>query len=186
MQLMEVLASRRSVRAYTSQPVDREAIKRLIRAATLAPSGMNSQPWAFGVIEGAERLRALSDRVKTDLLAKLAAMPALERYREALCDPAYNVFYGAPVLVVLYSRPMPYDGRGACAMAAFSLMLSARDAGLGTCWIGFSESLLESQELKAELGVPAGYRVVAPIIIGHPVAIPPPTPRDEPEYLYWK
>ena len=66
---------------------------------------------------------------------------------------------------------MPFDdGRGACAMAALSLMLStSRDAGLGTCSIGFSESLLESQELKAELGVPAGYRVVAPMMMRHRV-----------------
>jgi|WetSurMetagenome_2_1015567.scaffolds.fasta_scaffold72343_1 nitroreductase len=186
MQVMEALASRRSVRAYTDEPVERATVERLVRAATLVPSGMNTQPWAFGVIEGAERLRLLSDRVKTDLLSKLSAVPALERYREALCDPAYNVFYGAPVLVVVYARPMPYDGRGACAMAALGLMLAARDAGLGTCWIGFSESLLESQALKAELGVPAGYRVVAPVIVGHPVAFPAPTPRAEPEYLYWK
>ena len=105
MQLMEVLASRRSVRAYTSQPVEREAIEQLVRAATLAPSGINSQPWAFGVIEGAERLNALSDRVKTDLLAKLDAMPALERYREALCDPAYNVFFARAGA----HRPLPRD-----------------------------------------------------------------------------
>ena len=125
----------------------------------------------------------LSDRVKTDLLSKLAAMPALERYRERCATRPTTSSTARRCSSCVYSRPMPYDGRGACAMAALSLMLSARDAGLGTCWIGFSESLLESQELKAELGVPAGYRVVAPIIVGHPVDFPPPTPRDEPGSL---
>jgi nitroreductase len=185
MELVDVLASRRSVRAYTPQPVERAVVERLLRAAVLAPSGMNTQPWAFGVIEGAERLRELSTRVKADVLSHIDAMPALERYRDRLADPATNLFYGAPVLVVIYAKPIPYDGRGACAMAALSLMLAARDAGLGTCWIGFSESLLESAAVKAELGVPAGYRVVAPIIIGHPSGDTPSTPRSRPEILYW-
>jgi nitroreductase len=186
MDLMDVLSSRRSVRAYTPQPVDRAVVERLIRAAVLAPSGMNTQPWAFGVIEGAERLRELSMRVKADVLSRIEATPALERYRGRLADPATNLFYDAPVLVVIYARAVPYDGRGACAMAALSLMLAARDAGLGTCWIGFAESLLESAAVKAELGVPADYRVVAPVIIGHPSGDTQPTPRSEPEIVYWE
>lgn len=185
MELMNVLACRRSVRAYTSQPVERDVVEGLLHAAVLAPSGMNTQPWAFGVIEGAERLRALSERVKADVLSKIDETPALERYRATLSDPAFSVFYGAPILVVIYARPLPYDGRGACSMAALSLMLAARDEGLGTCWIGFSEALLESPALKVELGVPADYRVVAPIIVGHPAAEMPATPRNEPEIVFW-
>lgn len=185
MELMNILASRRSVRAYTSQPIERAVIEGLLHSAVLAPSGMNSQPWAFGVIEGVERLCALSERVKADVLSKIDATPALERYRSTLSDPAFNVFYGAPVLVVIYAKPLAYDGRGACAMAALSLMLAARDEGLGTCWIGFSEGLLESPGVKAELGVPADYHVVAPIIVGHPAAEVPATPRNEPEIAYW-
>jgi nitroreductase len=184
-ELMDVLATRRSVRAYTAQPVERAVVERLIRAAVLAPSGMNTQPWAFGVIEGAERLRELSTRVKADVLSRIDAMPALERYRDRLADPATNLFYGAPVLVVIYAKPIPYDGRGACAMAALSLMLAARDAGLGSCWIGFSESLLDSAAMKVELGVPADYRVVAPVIVGHPSGDTQPTARSEPQIVYW-
>lgn len=185
MELMQALLSRRSVRSYTSEPVDRATVEGLIRTATSAPSGMNTQPWAFGVIEGAEKLAAISARVKADVLAKLATTPALERYRDTLSDPSFNVFYGAPILVVIYVKEMPYDGRGACAMAGLSLMLAARDAGLGTCWIGFSESLLQSPEMMAELGVPAGYRVMAPIIVGHTTAEVAPTPRNEPVMLFW-
>ena len=160
-------------------------MERLVRAATLAPSAMNTQPWAFGVIEGVERLRALSDRVKIDLLGRMGPASSLQRYRDRLADPAFNVFYDAPVLVVIYARPVAYDGGGACAMAAHSLMLAAADAGLGTCWIGFAEALLDSPGLKADLGVPPSYRVVAPIIVGHPGAASTPPPHDEPEIVFW-
>ena len=186
MKLMQAMASRRSVRSYTAELVPREVIERLIRAAILAPSGMNQQPWAFGVIEGADRLRSYSSRAKTAVLAMLERTPALERYRERLEDPAFNVFHGAPALVIIYVKPMEYDGRGACAMAAYSLMLAAHDAGLGTCWIGFSEPLFQSPEVKAELGVPPDYRVVAPVITGHPAASVPAVSRNEPEIVFWR
>jgi nitroreductase len=185
LELMQVLSSRRSVRSYTPHRVEREVVERLVWAATLAPSAMNSQPWAFGVIEGVERLRALSDRVKADLLGRMQPTSSLQRYRDRLADPAFNVFYDAPVLVVIYARPVSYDGRGACAMAAHSLMLAAADANLGTCWIGFAEALLDSPEMKAELGVPPSYRVVAPVIVGHPAAASTPPSHDEPEIVFW-
>jgi nitroreductase len=184
MEFMNVLAGRRSVRSYTSEPVERAEIEGLIRAAVLAPSGMNSQPWAFVVIEGARRLCALSVRVKAALLTRVDREPALARYRDRLSDPAFNVFYDAPALVLVCAKPTGYDPNGACAMAAHALMLAAHDRGLGTCWIGFAEGLFQLPETKAEFGIPPAHRVVAPIIVGHPTAEVPPTPRNEPEVLW--
>jgi nitroreductase len=184
MEFMDVLAGRRSVRSYTSERLERAEIEGLIRAAVLAPSGMNSQPWAFAVIEGAQRLCALSVRVKANLLATLDREPALARYRDRLSDPAFNVFYDAPALVLVCAKPFGYDPTGACAMAAHALMLAARDRGLGTCWIGFAEGLFQLPDTKAEFGIPPAYRVVAPIIVGHPAEAVAPTPRDAPEVVW--
>jgi nitroreductase len=186
MEFMHVLAERRSIRAYTPQTVDRALVRRLVGSAVLAPSGMNSQPWAFGVIEGRDQLRALSARVKDSLIEKFGSDPTFERYREWLLDPQYNVFYEAPVLVLVCGRATGYDSTGACAMAAYSLMLAARNEGLGSCWIGFAEGLFQATETKAEFGIPADYRVVAPIILGYPAAPVPPTPRAEPQFLFWR
>ena len=186
MEFMDVLAGRRSVRAYTVEPVDRRVVDSLIRAAVLSPSGMNAQPWAFAVIEGAARLRALSDQVKQALVAELDRNPLRAKYRDTLEDPAYNVFYGAPTLVAVCAPPAGYNPTVACAMAAYSLMMTAYDRGLGTCWIGFAEGLLNQPETKAEFGIPAEWKVVAPIIVGHPVAPTAPTSRREPEVVYCK
>lgn len=186
MEFMDVLAARRSVRSYLPRSIDRALVEELIRSAALAPSAMNSQPWAFAVLEGAERLCALSVRVKQTLLANMQQTPALARYRDRLADPAFNVFYGAPVLALVCAKPTDYDATGACAMAAHTLMLAARDRGLGSCWIGFAEPLFQKPATKAEFGIPPGYRVVAPIVMGYPAADVPPTPRAEPEILFWQ
>jgi nitroreductase len=60
-------------------------------------------------------------------------------------------------------------------------MLTARAAGLGTCWIGFAQAWLGTPEGQMALGLPANYVPVAPIIVGHPKSAPPPVPRREPE-----
>jgi nitroreductase len=60
-------------------------------------------------------------------------------------------------------------------------MLTAHAIGLGTCWIGFAQSFLNTPDGKNLLGLPAASVPVAPIIIGHPKSTPPPVPRKEPE-----
>jgi nitroreductase len=183
MELMEAVAKRRSIRAYAPTPLAREVIERGARAAAQAPSGMGLQPRAFGVVTGTETLRAYSERARTHLLSILP--PPMEGYREMLSNPEYNVFYGAPALVLIYGKPNGVTTTVDCALAAQNLMLAATEAGLGTCWIGFSEPFFDLPETKAEMGVPADYRVVAPIILGYPAAPAEPRPANTAEMVYW-
>jgi len=60
-------------------------------------------------------------------------------------------------------------------------MLAAFAEGLGTCWIGFAQSYLNTAEGKAALGAPKEWVPVAPIIVGRPTRAPSPIPRKEPE-----
>ncbi len=61
--LHDLLAQRRSVRAYTSEPVDRASLERICTAARLAPSGANLQPGKFHVLAG-DALGGLRARLK--------------------------------------------------------------------------------------------------------------------------
>ena len=59
-------------------------------------------------------------------------------------------------------------------------MLAAYAVGLGSCWIGFAQSFLNTPAGKSMLGLPAAWVPVAPIIVGHPKGSPPSVPRKEP------
>ena len=183
---MQAIKTRRSVRKYLDKPVSKETIEQLIEAAVLAPSAMNCQPWAFGVIQGKDKLKGYSDQAKAFILENLDKFPILSRYKDTLSNPESNLFYGTSTLLIIYSKNVGPNPRVDCALAAENVMLAARSMGLGTCWIGLSIALLNSPEAKKELGVPEDYDVVAPIIIGYPDGEMPPTPRTAPEMLFWK
>ena len=74
-----------------------------------------------------------------------------------------------------------------CWLAAENLMLTAFDLGLGTCPVGNAISCLNSEMVKAELGIPADMAAIAPIIVGYPGGPPsPPAPRAAPRILSFR
>jgi nitroreductase len=58
----EAIASRKSIRAFLPTPVPRETIEAILRLASRAPSGTNTQPWKVRVVTGAPR-EALTRRI---------------------------------------------------------------------------------------------------------------------------
>ncbi len=57
MNVDEAITSRRSVRAFTPEPVSRATIEHILAVASRAPSGSNTQPWKVYVVAGAAKAR---------------------------------------------------------------------------------------------------------------------------------
>jgi len=111
----------------------------------------------------------------------MPAGPDSDHFQSLLDDPSFQIFYHAPVLILISAvAEGPWIVED-CALAAENLMLAAYSAGLGSCWIGFAQSFLRTPDGKAELDLPAAWVPVAPIIVGRPKATSPPVPRNAPE-----
>ena len=63
MNTFEAIESRKSVRAFTSQEVDRATIEKILNASKCAPSGVNMQPWKVSVLTGQSK-ESLSDKME--------------------------------------------------------------------------------------------------------------------------
>lgn len=181
MDIKAAISGRRSTRDFTAQVVDDETIRRLIDAAVLAPSASNGQPWTFTVVRDQALLDHVSDAAKSHLLASLPAGPEHDRRRASLTDQGFQLFYHAPVLIVISGRTDKPWVTEDCSLAAENLMLAAHSLGLGTCWIGLSQGYLNTADGKNALGLPESCVPVAPIIVGYPKAEIAPTTRQEPE-----
>ena len=186
MELMDAIYGRRSVRTYTAELIGRQQVEKLIDAAIQAPSKMNAQPWAFAVVQDRALLTDYSRRCKAHLLTAYGDEPLMDRYRKDLSNSAFDIFYGAGTLVVIYARPAGLLPEEDCCLAAQNLMLVAHASGLGTCCIGWARPFLDLPEAKRELGVPQELRAVLPIIVGVPKEATTAPPRDTPQIIAWK
>lgn len=181
MDISEAISGRHSVREYTSEAVDEKTIRHLIEAAITAPNAVNQQPWSFTVVRNQGTLDRISRAAKSHMLATMPAAPHSDHFRSLLGNADFHIFYHAPVLILISAAAQGPWIVEDCALAAENLMLAAYAAGLGTCWIGFAQSFLNTPEGKKELTLPDPCVPVAPIIVGHPKASPPPVPRKQPE-----
>lgn len=184
MDLQDAIYHRRAVRAYTGEAVDETVLRELIDAAVQAPSAMNTQAWTFCIVRDPTMLADISTRAREHMLANTPAGLLTHHVDTILHDAKFDIFYGAPTLVVICSttdHPWAVEN---CALAAENFMLAAHAAGLDTCWIGFAQSWLRSAEGKAFLNIPSEIRPVAPIIVGHRAGVVSAVPR-KPAEIRW-
>jgi nitroreductase len=184
MGLEEAIAGRRSVRSFTRTPVDPVLIEQLIHAAVRAPSAMNRQPWVFTVVRNQGDLHHISHAAKLHLLATAEPSKESDQLHAMLNDTSFDIFYNAPALIVISAREAAPWAIEDCALAAENLMLKAHAMALGTCWIGFAQSFLNTPQGKDILRLSGSCVAVAPIIVGHPKLAALPVPRNAPE-IHW-
>jgi nitroreductase len=181
MDLMTAIKERRSCRNFSPAPLTEEVIERLLEAAAWAPSPLNSQPWEFIVITGAEK--------KREILAE-----AERCHRWALDASGWKWLGGyrmdflaqAPVIVAVVGDPKKtgvdmFQEEGglayqhACAAAIQNLQLAAHSMGIGSLWFTF----FDKAPMRGLLGIPNEKTPLALICLGHPADDPGPVPRKD-------
>jgi nitroreductase len=88
--------------------------------------------------------------------------------RAPLSDPSFDVFYDAPVLVVICATSPDRQAAEDRCLAAQNFMLAAVAEGLATCPIGFARPWLSASATRRKLGIPREWVPVFPIILGYP------------------
>jgi len=168
--VLDNIYQRRSVRNFSSKEIPDEILKELIRAGTYAPTAMNAQPWRFVVVTNKQLIAEYDERAKKDFIEmnKDTKIPQLSAYLRNMSNPQMHLFYGAPVLILIFSSSEVTIFHHDCALAAENMMLAAQSLGIGSCWIGLAIGLGNDAEFLKEVGVPEGHQLVAPLIFGYP------------------
>ncbi len=163
MEFPDVILQRRSCRAFTPTPVDRDVLSSLVEAATQAPSASNVQAWRFCVVDDEALVRKL-DMVSPGLSGKPPVIIV------ALTDRAYARAKGGEDAANEFAT---LD----CAYACENLMLAAANAGLGTCAIkSYNEAAV-----RALIDAPDDFAVELLISVGYPdQAKSPRAPKRKP------
>jgi nitroreductase/NAD-dependent dihydropyrimidine dehydrogenase PreA subunit len=192
-QVVQFLRSRRSVRAFKDQPVEKEKIQKLIEIARYAPTASNTQLVEWLVFNERDTIKAFAQMAADwarDLLAKdpqAAKNPFIPRI-VAAWDAGYDaVLRNAPAMVVASAPKEDLNGTVNLTLALSYLELAAPSMSLGTCWAGLLKgALLGWPPLQKAIGLPEGHSHHYPMMLGYPKAKYFRLPRRKPPKITWK
>jgi coenzyme F420-0:L-glutamate ligase/coenzyme F420-1:gamma-L-glutamate ligase len=186
----DLLAARRSIRAFRAEPVDRELLDTLVEAACLAPAPHHSRPWRWVVVDGDDAKQALANGMGARWRADLQGDAVATERIDDLVNASAERLVRAPALILgcltwdgLDRYPDEARQRSEWGMALLSLgaavenlMVAATDAGLASCWV--AAPIFCPEAARDALDLPGEWLPHALVLVGHPDASY--TPRERP------
>ena len=185
MELFEAINNRRSIRHYTTDPVDDDKVNKVLEAGRWAPSWANTQCWRFVVVRDPQIKARIGQ-----------SMMRIKRGDELLDNPGTKAINDVPVLIVVCAETnksgcKPGDATSQdfvtdkgdwfmfdAALAVQNMVLAAHGLGLGTVIMGAFDAPMVEEILE----IPEGYRVIILLPLGFPARegkAPPRKPLDE-------
>jgi nitroreductase len=162
---LTAIKTRRSVRAYTPEPVDDATVQEILRCGMQAPSACNEQPWQFVVLRDKGLLTKAGD-----------------------INPYAKFAKNAPVAVLVCGDLRLDKCQGYwvqdCSNCAMNMLLAAHALGLGAVWTGIYPLAERVEGFRTLCGLPREVTPLALLVIGHPANAPRPEDRFKPERVH--
>ncbi|MEU5798280.1 coenzyme F420-0:L-glutamate ligase [Streptomyces sp. NPDC047813] len=181
----EALTLRRTVRAFTEEPVDPGSVRRAVAAAVTAPAPHHTTPWRFVLLESAASRNRLLDAMRDAWIADLRRDGKSEesvakrvRRGEVLRDAPY---LAVPCLVMDGSHHYGDARRDGAEREMFVVAMGAgvqnflvalAGERLGSAWV--SSTMFCRDVVRETLGLPPEWDPMGAVAIGHPAQAPGP------------
>lgn len=174
--LENLIKSRRSVRRYRPEAVERAVLDRLMDAVAYAPTGKNERKVRFTLVDDPEvmaRIRVLTIegiRRAVDEDGLPDGMEFFAKFLTAWDQGRDIIFREAPHMLIASSPREATSGEADPFIALSYFELMAASLGLGTVWCGYARWALQSvvPELGRKLGIPSDHRSMYAVMFGYP------------------
>ena len=168
--VIETIMTRRSVRKYQPQAVNRDTMQVIVECGINAPNAINRQAWEIRIVDNPEEIKKL-----TDLYVK-------DNPKEAENPNFQNMFRNAPTVAFIANDTTFAYSSVDCGLMAENMILSAWSMGIGSCCLGgparFMKANPEAKKYLQEMGFSENYDLLLCIGFGYPAETPKAKPRD--------
>mgnify|MGYP002629548218 CR=1 FL=1 len=174
--LFDTINAQRAIRFLKSDPIPGDVLNQILSAALRAPSGGNSQPWAFVVVRSPETKQQLAVWYKEfwdNVYSKRADRRDSPVSRSA--EHLVHHFAEAPVIVIPCIRGGKGSERDVMTTGASiypavqNLMLAAVGLGVGSVITTFLQN--HEEKVKDLLGIPDNYQTACAVPLGYPSGV---------------
>lgn len=162
--VLENILARKSVRQYTSRPVEPEKIDLLLRAGMAAPSGSDKRPWSFVVVQ---------DRSRLDSMA--ARLPYAKMLTKA---PMAIVVCGDTLRSALWEQD--------CCAVTENILLAAESMGLGAVWTAAYPYPERVAVVRRYIGLPENVVPLCVVPVGYPEGKQSPKDKYDISKIYYE
>ena len=163
-EVLKTIADRHTCRDFTGEPLTKDQVDTLVKAALAAPSAMNLQPWRIIVCTD----KALIDEMDVEGMTHLASQEDKSIY-DRMMERGGKLFYNSPSMILVLSDESkwgPFDS----GVLTQNLALAAHSMGLGNCICGMARIPFETpkgDEYKKRLKFPSsGFKFCCSILVG--------------------
>ncbi len=192
-QAKQFIRSRRSIRLFKDKAMNKEILEQLIETARYAPTASNAQNLHWTVIEGRDKLEALSQETINWMKRVIEAQPdspMADYFRPVVARWATGydgILRTAQTLIVASAPKENANGLVDLSIALAYLELAALPLGVGTCWAGLLRAaMLATPELVESMGLPEGHTWFYPMMIGYPKFKYHRLPERKAPVIHWK
>jgi iodotyrosine deiodinase len=189
-QFAESMATRRSLRDFSSRPVHRRIVEQAIAVANTAPSGANRQPWRFVVVSDAatkQRIREGAEQEERAFYGSRASEEWLDALEPLGTDWRKPHLTAAPYLIVVFEvhEPKPYYVKESVGIAVGFLLAALHAAGVAA----LTHTPSPMRFLNQLLDRPASERPSMVLPVGYPAddaQVPDLMKKSVEEVLVWR
>lgn len=146
METRETIFGRRSIRKYKSQPIEAEKLTLILKAAMSAPTARNMQDWRFITVQTQEGKQRIMNAHPYSMMLQTAPCAVI------VCADTQE---GTPFF------------QQDCAASIQNMLLTAKDLGLGSVWLGVYPNKERAEGIAKEFSLPEHIVPVGIVVLGY-------------------
>ncbi len=177
---IRTIMQRKSVRAFTDEPIPAAYMEAMLKASMAAPTGSNIQPWYFVVLTDKSKYEHVFENNFNMRIFNSAAAVVVFCADTTVTRPPRDNPDGAPV-----TRPNGTwrDDLGACTE---NFLLAAESLGLGAVWTAAYPYSERYASMKRELGLPDPVLPYCAVAVGWPANDEQPKDKWKPDRIHYE